>query len=401
MFGWFKRKEALPEEQPLSWREAALFRNLEGQQLDALAPHVRERTLASGEELVREGDPADELFLLRSGSMELLKRDEDLEKDVRIDTVGAGDVVGEVALFDELPRFATVRALGKCELYVVAFRNLRPTMDLVARSSLDPRPKSMRRAYHKLLENLAGALADRLRARANETVKDERRKAAVGQFLINILILICLYTFMLSGLAQLGSRAPANTSAISIPMQILFAIGSWKFMRSTGYPLADFGLSAKHLGWSLLEAIFFTAPVLAIITGIKWVVLYLKGSSNQVPLIQHVDIPARLSDKQVLTWLSIYAFTCLVQELIVRCALQSSLQMFLTSKRKVLHAVFVSALLFSMTHLHMSFLFALLAFVPGLFWGWLFARRPNLAGVTLSHIAVGGYVFFIMGVRLQ
>jgi membrane protease YdiL (CAAX protease family) len=53
-----------------------------------------------------------------------------------------------------------------------------------------------------------------------------------------------------------------------------------------------------------------------------------------------------------------------------------------------------------MTHLHMSFLFATLAFLPGLFWGWLFSRRRNLVGVTLSHAVVGGYVFFILGVAI-
>jgi membrane protease YdiL (CAAX protease family) len=38
--------------------------------------------------------------------------------------------------------------------------------------------------------------------------------------------------------------------------------------------------------------------------------------------------------------------------------------------------------------------------VPGLFWGWLYARRPNLIGPTISHIAVGAFVFFIMGVNV-
>jgi len=38
-----------------------------------------------------------------------------------------------------------------------------------------------------------------------------------------------------------------------------------------------------------------------------------------------------------------------------------------------------------------------LAFIPGVFWGYLYARRPNLLGVSLSHTAVGAYVFFVLG----
>jgi hypothetical protein len=51
-------------------------------------------------------------------------------------------------------------------------------------------------------------------------------------------------------------------------------------------------------------------------------------------------------------------------------------------------------------HLHLSFAFAAAAFVPGLFWGWLFTRHRNLVGPTLSHVVVGTYVFFVMGVPM-
>jgi membrane protease YdiL (CAAX protease family) len=63
-------------------------------------------------------------------------------------------------------------------------------------------------------------------------------------------------------------------------------------------------------------------------------------------------------------------------------------------------AIVVCALLFGISHLHISYLFALAALVPGLFWGWLFSRRPNLVGVWLSHVCVGTYVFFILGINL-
>jgi hypothetical protein len=124
------------------------------------------------------------------------------------------------------------------------------------------------------------------------------------------------------------------------------------------------------------------------------------GSLGNLPLIEYPNVMERLGSSDVLPLFAIYVLASAVQELIVRGALQSSLQMFLTGRRRITKAVVVSALLFSVTHLHMSFLFATLAFVPGLFWGWLFARRPNLIGPILSHVAVGAFVFFIMGVNV-
>ena len=94
------------------------------------------------------------------------------------------------------------------------------------------------------------------------------------------------------------------------------------------------------------------------------------------------------------------ALSSAVQELIVRGALQSSLESFLTGENSKRNAIIVSGLLFAVTHLHMSFLFAALVLLPGMFWGWLFARRRNLLGVTLSHIVVGAFVFFVLGIKL-
>jgi membrane protease YdiL (CAAX protease family) len=39
------------------------------------------------------------------------------------------------------------------------------------------------------------------------------------------------------------------------------------------------------------------------------------------------------------------------------------------------------------------------AFVPGLFWGWMFAKQRSLVGVTVSHIAVGLWAIFALGVH--
>src|SRR5262249_40553218 len=120
-----------------------------------------------------------------------------------------------------------------------------------------------------------------------------------------------------------------------------------------------------------------------------------------LPTIEHTNIAARLADPQIRTLLIVYGASALVQELIVRCALQASLEDFLIGRGRVTTAIFVSALMFSVNHLHMSFLFAALAFLPGIFWGILFHRQRHILGVTLSHFAIGAFVFFVLGVRLQ
>ncbi len=372
---------------------------MEAGELDELSSFVKSLALKAGDVLVHEGEPATDVFVVETGVLEVVARDEESDRTIVIGEIAAGEVVGELAVFDELPRSATVRARTDATLHSIAFHDLRPSFGLMARSTLDPRPKPMRRAYHKLLENLAAAMADRMRGRNVELRNAAKQREAVGNFLVNILVLVCFYTFFLSGLVEL-ENAPANTSYISIPIQVIFAAGSWRFIRQSGYPLRQFGLSHQHLFGSLAESVLFTAPVLAILTGLKWMMLTLRGNPNGVPLIEHTDVVARFTDSALVPFVVIYALSSVVQELIVRSALQSSLLMFLAEPGRRTKAIGIAALIFAMTHLHMSFHFAAAAFIPGVFWGWLYARRPNLAGVALSHIAVGTYVFFIMGVRI-
>jgi hypothetical protein len=212
------------------------------------------------------------------------------------------------------------------------------------------------------------------------------------------LILLVVYLVVVSGLPYVHDRLPSSTSFVSIPLQIVFGLCSWAFIRSTGYPTSRFGIGLRHLIGSVIESVIFTLPFLGIVTAIKWVVLRLQFRWSGAPVLEHPDVLSRLTEPAVVKLLTIYAVSSAVQELIVRGALQSSLEMFLTGPRRVIKAVVVSGLLFAAMHIHMSFLFAALAFIPGVFWGWLFARRRNLVGVTLSHVAVGAYVFFILGV---
>lgn len=66
-----------------------------------------ERVVEPGEVLVREGDTDDSVFEVVDGAFEIL-RGEELS---RVDTVGPGATVGEIAAIAQCPRTATVRAL--------------------------------------------------------------------------------------------------------------------------------------------------------------------------------------------------------------------------------------------------------------------------------------------------
>lgn len=90
-------------------RSVPLFTGVTDEDLAALWPWLTERRLRKGEVLFREGDPGDEMFLIRSGTVVISKRVTGRVEHV-LARGEAGDFTGEMSLFDHLPRSATIQA---------------------------------------------------------------------------------------------------------------------------------------------------------------------------------------------------------------------------------------------------------------------------------------------------
>ena len=84
-----------------------LFQELDQASLRALASELRVLQLAAGDALVRQGDDADSLFVILDGRLSVLLEHEGGERQ-QLTELGAGDVVGEVALIAGGKRSAIV-----------------------------------------------------------------------------------------------------------------------------------------------------------------------------------------------------------------------------------------------------------------------------------------------------
>jgi hypothetical protein len=94
-------------------RANSIFAPLPPGTLEQLADALEEVDAAAGEEIVRQGEPGDRFYLIKSGAV-----------DVQIDgklvqTLEPGDSFGEIALLRDLPRTATVKARTDAVLYAL------------------------------------------------------------------------------------------------------------------------------------------------------------------------------------------------------------------------------------------------------------------------------------------
>ncbi|MGB8646517.1 MAG: ATP-binding protein [Anaerolineae bacterium] len=84
------------------------------EELARLIEMGQEVTIAPGALLMCEGDPADAMYVALAGDLEITKKGE--TGAVLLARRSAGDVIGEIALLDNEPRTATVRAATECRL---------------------------------------------------------------------------------------------------------------------------------------------------------------------------------------------------------------------------------------------------------------------------------------------
>ena len=122
-----------------------LFNGLDEADLRRLAGIVREKALAAGEVLFDQGDESDGLYVVVSGIVRIFITADD-GREATVFLSEEGEVIGEMALLDGLPRSAGAAALTDAKLVVIPRG---PFLDL-----LDSTPKLARQIILTLCERL-------------------------------------------------------------------------------------------------------------------------------------------------------------------------------------------------------------------------------------------------------
>ena len=95
-------------------KKVDLFAELSEDDLREICADVTEVVLADGEMLFEEGDKGDKAYIIQKGKLEITKQTSG--REVLLAVRQEGDVIGELALLEEAPRMASVRAHGSAKL---------------------------------------------------------------------------------------------------------------------------------------------------------------------------------------------------------------------------------------------------------------------------------------------
>ncbi len=137
---------ATSQETILLLQNVPAFSTLGDDDLARVAEVTVPRTFQSGEFVFREGDESDTCYIVRSGSVRAVREHTD-GRSITLATLGPGEIFGELAIFDEERRSATIETLEETEVIAILAGDMRRLL----------------RQHPDIAVKLLGALSRRLR----------------------------------------------------------------------------------------------------------------------------------------------------------------------------------------------------------------------------------------------
>lgn len=371
-------------------QDSPLIRGLSAQDVAHLGAMARVQLFPRGEYVFRRGEASEDLFIVGSGRVEIIKQEPVGGGTHAIMTLSPGASFGEGALHEGKVRSVSVRAATDCAVFALR------AAELKALAQSEPRIIGQLKANlgEQLAKNL-GELGDQTAKHLALQLAEANAKARAERFVVTTLLSICAYVFFLQIAVQL-IHGKFSTSVVSIPGFVIFFFLFFRVARHSGQPLSHYGVTMTNWRSALLEAVVASIPIMLLAVWAKWMLIH------YLPQMHGEAIFALLSHTgtaPAVNWIDAFAYLLFspFQEFIVRGTMQGSLEDFLSGRHRVLKAILVANIMYAMLHLYMSVIFSAMVFVPGMIWGWLYSRHRTLVGVTASHALCGIFAFFVVG----
>ena len=375
----------------------SLFSDLDKNIAKEFLSVCQEKKFNAGEYLIREGEKAEEFFIIIEGSVEVSKFDPIHNVNNVISTLPAGEILGEMAWLQEKTRTASVRAALPVVALSIKFSDV---------EQLVKEKENFFTLFLHLTKNLSRRLNDSnnkiIRAMAHQ-LQEYKMRILLGTFTVYAIVAanvssILIYT------APLLKQLANSTTFITLPITALFFILLASFLGKTKMSLKIVGLTTDGWRKALYEGIVFTLPVLLLAVLFKLFLIHFVPGFMGRPLWEpyhDLNFQAASESSPLKLWaISVVLYVLIsspLQELLVRGTFQGPLQFFLTGKHKNLVAILVTNICFATMHLLLSWRYALIVFVPGLYFGWLYSRHQTLIGVCVAHILLGFWGTWVIG----
>ena len=369
----------------ISRKEEEVIEDLSKAQTEKLMSVAELVLYNTGDVIIKEGDSAHYVFFVHQGRVSI-------EHDgICIAETGAGGYFGLMSLYDHATRSADVKAIESTALYRVKYEELRKpefreAYDLLSKLQIKNQQSYLRTMNTRVSQSYRDKLELSERARFN------------SDFLIRLIGIMLIFQFVLGAFVSHKELFSGMLGWIFTPILIcLLGIFCWLYLKQNNLSLEEYGWNFE--GWYryLPQTIMFTLLICSCAVLMKYLLIsystaYIGQSLFTIDPVFNENISLG-----ILIYL-IYIVLVPIQEFTIRGVFQTGLSNVFEGRARVWKAILVSNIMFCAFHLHQSFLFAIVAFLPGLVWGYQYSKQNNLSGVVISHILVGIFCLLFLGI---
>jgi CRP-like cAMP-binding protein len=160
-----------------------VFEELTEEDLRRVAEVSVPRGFAAGDVVFREGDDSDTCYVVQSGHARVLREHAD-GRQITLATFGPGDIFGELAMFDDERRSATVEALDDLSTVAIpgsAMRGLLERHPAIAVKLVIALGRRLRAANERLSSQSFQTVQSRVAAVLDQLVEQARAEGEGGQ----------------------------------------------------------------------------------------------------------------------------------------------------------------------------------------------------------------------------
>ena len=100
-------------------KEVPIFKMLGKESIDFIVERLKFKTFDNDETIFRIGDPGDTMYIIISGSVDILISGTDSKNEQVVASLGSGDYFGEMALLTGETRSASVKTTDSCEMFLL------------------------------------------------------------------------------------------------------------------------------------------------------------------------------------------------------------------------------------------------------------------------------------------
>lgn len=365
--------------------DGGLLAELTATSRDQLQRATVHATYPAGTNVFTFGRPADSLVFLVSGTARVFRPDGPDGVEVELARLSAGQTVGVAGFVDRHDRTPSVQAVTDVKVVQLPFSALESVL------AADPHAG---RVYRALSAFMQRALRDGDDARVAAELE-----LSLGAKLLVTVITIQSGTLIATDVMQRAMNAVASSTVVLVGYLLFITAIGVTYTSITRLPRKNLGVTLKDWRPALKEALGATGGAVLLVTLAKWAIVSTIPEYAHVPVFDILDVTAGhgrspIEQLQVVALSAVaYALAGGFQELYARGMLQGQLYRLTNSRfSNPWPAILISNVLFASIHVAWSTSLMVASFVGGLLWGWLYARRQTLVGVTVSHVVLGLWI---------